>query len=109
METAAQHFTRTFWRPGTRRASTCWGAASRSRTLERLRVGRGARRLGRLLGAARKFPPALLAKAGLVVERQGKEGTTTLPQPRRLPILSESGPGVPSAPHSLDASRTRST
>jgi len=107
MEAAAQHFTHTFWAaPGTLAREYLLGRGFKKETLERLRVGAARDAWDDLLGALRgKFPPALLAKAGLVVERQGKEGHYDRFRNRAVfPILNDSGQVVAFGARSLDGS-----
>jgi DNA primase len=107
MEAAAQHFTRSFWAaPGTKAREYLLGRGFQKETLERIRAGAARDAWDDLLDALRgKFPPALLAKAGLVVERQGKEGHYDRFRNRAVfPILNESGQVVAFGARSLDGS-----
>ena len=110
MEAAAQHFTRTFWAaPGTAAREYLLGRGFRKETLEKIRAGAARDAWDDLLGALRgKFAPALLLKAGLVVERQGKEGHYDRFRNRALfPILSEAGKVVAFGARSLDGSEPK--
>ncbi len=110
MEAAAQHFTRSFWAaPGTKAREYLLGRGFQKTTLERIRAGAARDAWDDLLGALRaKFPPPLLAKAGLVVERQGKEGHYDRFRSRAVfPILNESGQVVAFGARSLDGSEPK--
>jgi DNA primase len=110
METAAQHFTRTLWAvPGTRAREYLLGRGFLKETLERIRAGAARDAWDDLLGALRgKFAPALLLKAGLVLERQGKEGHYDRFRNRAVfPILNESGKVVAFGARSLDGSEPK--
>ena len=110
MEAAAQHFTRTLWAaPGTKAREYLLGRGFRKETLEKIRAGAARDAWDDLLGALRgKFAPALLLKAGLVVERQGKEGHYDRFRNRALfPILNESGKVVAFGARSLDGSEPK--
>jgi DNA primase len=110
MEAAAQHFTRTFWAAGgTRAREYLLGRGFRKETLERIRAGAARDAWDDLLGALRgAFSPALLHKAGLVVERQGKEGHYDRFRNRVVfPILNESGKVVAFGARSLDGSEPK--
>ena len=110
MESAAQHFTRTFWAaPGTKAREYLLGRGFRKETLEKIRAGAARDAWDDLLGALRgKFAPALLLKAGLVIERQGKEGHYDRFRNRVVfPILNESGKVVAFGARSLDGSEPK--
>ena len=110
MEAAAQHFTRTFWAaPGTKAREYLLGRGFRKETLEKIRAGAARDAWDDLLGALRgKFPPALLLKAGLVLERQGKEGHYDRFRNRAVfPILNESGKVVAFGARALDGSEPK--
>ncbi len=110
MEAAAQHYTRTFWAaPGTKAREYLLGRGFRKETLEKIRTGAARDAWDDLIGALRgKFPPALLLKAGLVLERQGKEGHYDRFRNRALfPILNESGKVVAFGARSLDGSEPK--
>jgi DNA primase len=110
MEAAAQHFTRTFWAaPGTKAREYLLGRGFRKETLERIRAGAARDAWDDLLGALRgKFAPALLLKAGLVIERQGKEGHYDRFRNRAVfPIVNESGKVVAFGARSLDGSEPK--
>jgi DNA primase len=107
MEAAAQHFTRTLWTaPGTLAREYLQGRGFRNETLERIRAGAARDSWDDLLGALRgRFPPAALLKAGLVLERQGKDGHYDRFRNRAVfPILNESGRVVAFGARSLDGS-----
>src|SRR4029453_3571867 len=76
LEAAAEHFARNFWGgPGTKAREYLLGRGFQKETLERIRAGAARDAWDDLLGGLRgKLAPALLLKAGLVLERQGKEG-----------------------------------
>jgi DNA primase len=110
MEAAAQHFARTFWAaPGTKAREYLLGRGFRKETLERVRTGAARDAWDDLLGALRgRFSPALLLKAGLVLERQGKEGHYDRFRNRAVfPILNESGKVVAFGARSLDGSEPK--
>jgi DNA primase len=110
MEAAAQHFSRAFWAaPGTKAREYLLGRGFRKETLERIRTGAARDAWDDLLGALRgKFSPALLAKAGLVLERQGKEGHYDRFRNRVIfPILNESGKVVAFGARALDGSEPK--
>jgi DNA primase len=110
MEAAAQHFTRNFWTaPGTKARDYLLGRGFRKETLERIRAGAARDAWDDLLGALRgKFSPALLLKAGLVLERQGKEGHYDRFRNRALfPIANESGKVVAFGARALDGSEPK--
>jgi DNA primase len=110
MEAAAQHFTRTFWAaPGAKAREYLLGRGFRKETLEKIRAGAARDAWDDLLGALRgKFAPALLLKAGLVLERQGKEGHYDRFRNRAVfPILNESGKVVAFGARSLDGSEPK--
>jgi DNA primase len=110
MEAAAQHFTRAFWTaPGTKAREYLLGRGFRKETLEKIRAGAARDAWDDLLGSLRgKFAPALLLKAGLVVERQGKEGHYDRFRNRAVfPILNEQGKVVAFGARSLDGSEPK--
>jgi len=110
MEAAAQHFTRTFWAaPGASAREYLLGRGFRKETLEKIRAGAARDAWDDLLGAMRgKFPPALLLKAGLVLERQGKEGHYDRFRNRAVfPIANESGKVVAFGARALDGSEPK--
>ncbi|HEX9189943.1 MAG TPA: DNA primase, partial [Vicinamibacteria bacterium] len=110
LEAAAQHFTRTLWSaPGTRAREYLLGRGFRKETLEKIRAGAARDAWDDLLGALRgKFPPALMLKAGLLVERQGKEGHYDRFRNRALfPIANESGKVAGFGARSLDGSEPK--
>jgi DNA primase len=110
MEAAAQHFTRTLWAaPGTVAREYLLGRGFRKDTLEKVRAGAARDAWDDLLGAMRgKFPPTLLLKAGLVLERQGKDGHYDRFRNRAVfPILNESGKVVAFGARALDGSEPK--
>ena len=110
MEGAAQHFTRTLWAaPGTKAREYLLGRGFRKETLEKIRAGAARDAWDDLLGALRgKFSPALLQKAGLVLERQGKEGHYDRFRNRAVfPIPNESGKVVGFGARALDGSEPK--
>jgi DNA primase len=110
MEAAAQHFTRTFWTaPGTSAREYLLGRGFRKETLEKIRAGAARDAWDDLLGALRgRYAPALLLKAGLVVERQGKEGHYDRFRNRAVfPILNEQAKVVAFGARSLDGSEPK--
>ena len=80
-------------RPRERRRARLLGPGFRKETFEKIRTGAARDAWDDLLGAIRgKFAPALLLKAGLVIERQGKEGHYDRFRNRVVfPILNEAG------------------
>jgi DNA primase len=110
MEAAAQRFTRNLWTAsGTAAREYLLGRGFRKETLEKIRAGAARDAWDDLLGAFRgKFSPALLLKAGLVLERQGKEGHYDRFRNRAVfPILNESGKVVAFGARSLDGSEPK--
>jgi DNA primase len=110
MEAAAQHFTRNFWAaPGTKAREYLLGRGFRKETLEKIRAGAARDAWDDLLGALRgKFSPALLLKAGLVLERQGKEGHYDRFRNRAVfPIVNESGKVVAFGARAIDGSEPK--
>jgi DNA primase len=110
IEAAAHHFTRNFWAaPGTKAREYLLGRGFRKETLEKVRAGAARDAWDDLLGALRgKFAPALVLKAGLVLERQGKEGHYDRFRNRAVfPILNESGKVVAFGARSLDGSEPK--
>jgi DNA primase len=110
MEAAAQHFARTFWAAGgTKAREYLLGRGFRKETLERVRAGAARDAWDDLLGALRgKFSPALMLKAGLVVERQGKEGHYDRFRNRAVfPIANESGKVVAFGARALDGTEPK--
>jgi DNA primase len=110
MEAAALHFTRTFWTaPGTAAREYLLGRGFRKETLEKIRAGAARDAWDDLLGALRgRFSPALLLKAGLVLERQGKEGHYDRFRNRAVfPITNESGKVVAFGARALDGSEPK--
>jgi DNA primase len=110
MEAAAQHFSRQLWTaPGTKAREYLLGRGFKKETLERIRAGAARDSWDDLLGALRgKFGPNALLAAGLVLERQGKEGHYDRFRNRAVfPILNESGKVVGFGARSLDGSEPK--
>ncbi len=110
MEAAAQHFARQLWTaPGTKAREYLLGRGFKKETLERIRAGAARDSWDDLLGALRgKFAPRALLAAGLVLERQGKEGHYDRFRNRAVfPILNESGKVVGFGARSLDGSEPK--
>jgi len=110
MEAAALHFSHALWTaPGTKAREYLLGRGFRRETLEKLRFGAAREAWDDLLGALRgKYPPALLQKAGLVLERQGKEGHYDRFRNRAMfPILNEAGKVAAFGARSLDGSEPK--
>jgi DNA primase len=110
MEAAAEHFARNLWTaPGTRAREYLLGRGFKKETLERIRAGAARDAWDDLLGALRgRFSPKALLAAGLVLERQGKEGHYDRFRNRAtFPILNESGKVVAFGARSLDGSEPK--
>jgi DNA primase len=110
MEAAALHFTRTLWSAaGTKAREYLLGRGFERATLEKIRAGAARDSWDDLLSSVHgKFSPALLAKAGLVVERQGKEGHYDRFRNRAVfPIANESGKVVAFGARALDGSEPK--
>ena len=110
MEAAADHFTRTLWSaPGTKAREYLLGRGFQQETLKRIRAGAARDSWDDLLGALRgKFSPQALLAAGLVLERQEKNGYYDRFRNRAVfPILSESGKVVAFGARSLDGSEPK--
>ena len=110
MEAAAQHFSRQLWTaPGTKAREYLLGRGFKKETLEKIRAGAARDSWDDLLGALRgKFGPMALLAAGLVLERQGKDGHYDRFRNRAVfPILNESGKVVGFGARSLDGSRAQ--
>ncbi len=110
MEAAAEHFARSFWTgPGARAREYLLGRGFKRETLERIRAGAAADSWSDLLdGLRRKFAPGVLHKAGLVLERQGKDGHYDRFRNRVVfPIVNESGKVVAFGARSLDGSEPK--
>lgn len=110
MEAAAQHFSRSLWTAsGTKAREYLLGRGFRKETLEKIRAGAARDSWDDLLGSLRgKFGPKLLLAAGLVLERQGKEGHYDRFRNRAVfPILNESGKVVGFGARSLDGSEPK--
>jgi DNA primase len=110
MEAAAQHFARTLWTaPGKTAREYLLGRGFKKETLEKIRAGAARDSWDDLLGALRgPFSPRALLAAGLVLERQGKEGHYDRFRNRAVfPILGESGKVVAFGARSLDGSEPK--
>ncbi|HEY7513362.1 MAG TPA: DNA primase, partial [Vicinamibacteria bacterium] len=110
MEAAAEHFARQLWTaPGTKAREYLLGRGFKKETLERIRAGAARDSWDDLLGSLRgKFGPKALLAAGLVLERQGKEGHYDRFRNRAVfPILNESGKVVGFGARSLDGSEPK--
>ncbi len=110
MEAAAQHFTRNLWSAaGTRAREYLLGRGFKKETLEKIRAGAARDAWDDLLGALRgRFAPGLIAKAGLVVERQGKEGHYDRFRNRAVfPIANEAGKVAAFGARALDGSEPK--
>jgi DNA primase len=110
MEAAAQHFSRTFWSAaGTKAREYLLGRGFKKETLEKIRAGAARDAWDDLLGALRgKFSPQALLAAGLVLERQEKNGHYDRFRNRAVfPILNESGKVVAFGARSLDGSEPK--
>jgi DNA primase len=110
MEAAAQHFSRQLWTaPGTKAREYLLGRGFKKETLEKIRAGAARDSWDDLLGALRgKFGPMALLAAGLVLERQGKDGHYDRFRNRAVfPILNESGKVVGFGARSLDGSEPK--
>ena len=105
MEMATQHFERTLWTaPGKTAREYLLGRGFKKETLEKVRAGAARDSWDDLLGALRgQFAPRALLAAGLVLERQGKDGHYDRFRNRAVfPILGESGKVVAFGARSLD-------
>ncbi len=110
LDAAAQHFTRNFWTaPGTKSREYLLGRGFKKETLEKIRTGAAPDSWSDLLDAMRKkFAPQLLLSAGLILERQGKEGHYDRFRNRVIfPILNESGKVVAFGARCLDGSEPK--
>jgi len=110
LEAAAQHFSHNFWTaPGTRAREYLLGRGFKKETLERIRAGAAPDSWDDLLGSLRKkFAPALLLTAGLVLERQDKSGHYDRFRNRAIfPILNEGGKVVAFGARALDGSEPK--
>jgi DNA primase len=110
LEAAAEHFTRNFWSaPGTRAREYLLGRGFKKETLEKIRAGAAPDSwtdLGDVL--RRKFEPAGLIKAGLVIEgQQGKRPYDRFRNRVVFPILSDAGKVVAFGARSLDGSEPK--
>jgi DNA primase len=110
LEAAAEHFARQLWTaPGTKAREYLLGRGFKKETLERIRAGAARDSWDDLLGSLRgRFGPRTLLAAGLVLERQGKEGHYDRFRNRAVfPILNESGKVVGFGARSLDGSEPK--
>jgi len=110
LDAAAQHFTHNFWTaPGTKSREYLQGRGFKKETLEKIRTGAAPDSWSDLLDAMRKkFAPHLLLSAGLILERQGKEGHYDRFRNRVIfPILNESGKVVAFGARCLDGSEPK--
>ncbi|PYQ11600.1 MAG: DNA primase [Acidobacteria bacterium] len=110
LEAAAAHFSRNFWSaPGARARDYLLGRGFKKETLERIRAGAAPDSWDDLLGALRKkFAPALMLSAGLVLERQDGKGHYDRFRGRAVfPILNEGGKVVAFGARSLDGSEPK--
>jgi len=110
MEEAAAFFTRTLWSEAGRAAREyLLGRDFQKTTLERIRAGAARDAWSGLLDTlGRRFAPSLLLAAGLIVERQGKQGHYDRFRNRAVfPILNESGKVVAFGARALDNSEPK--
>jgi DNA primase len=110
MEEAAAFFTRTLWSEAGRTAREyLLGRDFQKTTLERIRAGAARDAWSGLLDAlGRRFAPSVLLAAGLIVERQGKQGHYDRFRNRAVfPILNESGKVVAFGARALDNSEPK--
>ncbi len=110
MEAAAEHFTRNLWTArGAKAREYLLGRGFKKETLERIRAGAARDAWDDLLGTlGGRFSPRALLAAGLVLERQGKDGHYDRFRNRAtFPILNESGKVVAFGARSLDGSEPK--
>src|SRR5262245_48982424 len=110
MEAAADHFRQNFWTAaGARAREYLLGRGFHKETLERIRAGAAADSWSdRLDSLKRRFAPAVLHRAGLVLERQGKDGHYDRFRNRAVfPIVNESGKVVAFGARCLDGSEPK--
>jgi DNA primase len=110
MEEATAFFTRTLWSDAGRTAREyLLGRGFQKATLERIRAGAARDAWSGLLDAlGRRFTPSVLLAAGLIVERQGKQGHYDRFRNRAVfPILNESGKVVAFGARALDNSEPK--
>jgi DNA primase len=110
MEEAAAFFTRTLWSDAGRTAREyLLGRGFQKATLERIRAGAARDAWSGLLDTlGGRFAPNVLLSAGLIVERQGKQGHYDRFRNRAVfPILNESGKVVAFGARSLDGSEPK--
>jgi len=110
LEAAADHFARNFWGgPGTRARDYLVGRGFKKETLEKIRAGAAPDAWTDLGDALRKkFEPASLIKAGLVVEGQaGKRPYDRFRNRAIFPITNDAGKVVAFGARSLDGSEPK--
>jgi DNA primase len=110
MEEAAAFFARTLWSDAGRAAREyLLGRGFQKATLERIRAGAARDAWSGLLDAlSRRFTPSVLLSAGLIVERQGKQGHYDRFRNRAIfPILNDAGKVVAFGARALDGSEPK--
>src|SRR4029079_19085167 len=110
LEAAAEHFSRNFWGPpGTRAREYLLGRGFRKETLEKIRAGAAPDSWSDLGDVLRKkFEPAGLLKAGLVIEKeQGKRPYDRFRNRAIFPIASDAGKVVAFGARCLDGSEPK--
>lgn len=110
MEAAAEHFRTTLWTaPGTRAREYLLGRGFKKETLERIRAGAAREGWTSLLDALKpRFAPALLMKAGLILEKEGTGRHYDRFRDRAVfPIANEAGKVVAFGARSLDGSEPK--
>jgi DNA primase len=110
LEAAAEHFTRNFWgAPGTKAREYLLGRGFREETLKKIRAGAAPDSWTDLGDALRRrFEPASLIKAGLVVEGQpGKRPYDRFRDRVVFPIPNDAGKVVAFGARSLDGSEPK--
>src|SRR5688572_27790336 len=110
IEAAAEHFSHSFWSgPGTRARDYLLGRGFREETLKKIRAGAAPDSWTDLGDTLRKkFDPAGLIKAGLVVEGQpGKRPYDRFRNRVLFPILNDAGRVVGFGARSLDGSEPK--
>jgi DNA primase len=110
LEAAAEHFTRNFWgAPGTRAREYLLGRGFQKETLEKIRAGAAPDSWTDLGDTLRKkFEPAGLLKAGLVIEgQQGKRPYDRFRNRVVFPILNDAGKVVAFGARSLDGTEPK--
>jgi DNA primase len=106
LEAAAEHYQKTFWgASGTTAREYLLGRGFRKETLERIRAGAARDSWEDLLHAMKgRFAPALLAQAGLALERPNGGHYDRFRNRAMFPILNETGKVVAFGARSLDGS-----